>query len=441
MAVLQIEGPCRLEGEVRVQGAKNSALPLLAASVLGKGVSVFRNCPHLSDVETSIQILSRLGCAVHWAGEDLVVDASDADGWAVPDELMGRMRSSILFLGSCLGRTGQGSLSYPGGCALGPRPIDLHLEGLQRLGAVIRERHGRLDCTVGRGLTGCEIPLAFPSVGATENLLLAAVTAKGVTTIHNAAREPEIVDLADYLNDCGGDIQGAGESAIVVRGVDALHGAEHTVCPDRIAAATYLAAGAATGGEVVLRDVEPSHLIPVVHVLEGAGCKITMGADTLSLEAPLRLRPLGSITTLPYPGFPTDCQSPVMAASLLADGTTVFVENLFDSRYKAVDELVRLGGRIQVSGRVAVVQGVERLSGARVTAPDLRGGAALVIAGLCAEGTTTVVQAELIDRGYGAMEDVLQRLGAKIWRVASTSVGRHAAKSNCAYESCTRELR
>ncbi len=421
MAMLKIEGPCRLCGEARVQGAKNSTLPLLAASVLCGGQSVFRNCPCLSDVETSVEILRHLGCGVQREGDALVVDSANVHSCDIPDGLMRKMRSSIVFLGAILARVGRAELSYPGGCELGPRPIDLHLEAMQKMGASVEEKHGRICCDVRRGLRGADIHLAFPSVGATENILLSAVTASGVTTIQNAAREPEIQDLANYLNGCGGSVHGAGESTIVIRGVNALHGCEHTIIPDRIVAATLLSAAAVTGGDLLLRQVEPGHLQPVLHVLEEAGCGLRIRGSQMELVAPPRLRAVKSVRTMPYPGFPTDAQPPVMAMLLKADGASIFVENIFESRYKHVDELTRMGGSIQVIGRVAVVKGVRRLYGARVVAPDLRGGAALVVAGLAAEGTTEVLGLDYLDRGYESMENVLQGLGAGIVRAPEDS--------------------
>ncbi|MDD5952528.1 MAG: UDP-N-acetylglucosamine 1-carboxyvinyltransferase [Oscillospiraceae bacterium] len=415
--MLKIEGPCRLEGETCVQGAKNSTLPLLASSVLCRGISVFHHCPRLLDVETSIEILEHLGCRVCWEGETLTVDSTDVTHWDIPDHLMRKMRSSIVFLGAILSRMGQASLSYPGGCELGPRPIDLHLDAMRKMGVQIREAHGRIDCNVRRGLRGTVLHLSFPSVGATENSLLTAVMADGITTIHNAAREPEIQDLSDYLNDCGADIRGAGESTIIVKGVKSLRGCAHTIIPDRIVASTLLSAAAITGGTVQLRRVEPNHLQPVLHVLEEAGCHLTLGKHEVALTAPPRLNAVQTVRTMPYPGFPTDAQSPMMAMLLKSNGTTLFEENIFESRFKHVDELIRLGGDIQVVGRAAVVKGVEKLYGARVVAPDLRGGAALVIGGLASEGTTEVLGVDYLDRGYEHLETVLSSLGANIQRV------------------------
>ena len=420
LTMLKIQGPCRLEGVTAVQGAKNSALPLLAASVLCRGESVFRNCPDLTDVKTSADILRHLGCRVRREGDALIVDSTDVTEWDIPDKMMRRMRSSIVFLGAILSRAGKAELSYPGGCELGPRPIDLHLRSLEKLGARIREQHGRLFCERQGDLLGGEITLSFPSVGATENILLTAVTAKGTTVVHNAAKEPEIGDLIAYLNRCGGDVREDGAGTLVIRGVSRLTGCEHTILPDRIAAATLLSAAAATGGSVTLEKTRPAHLRPVLQVLEQSGCAVKTQKDRIALTAPEQLCAVESIRTMPYPGFPTDSQSPVMAMLLKAKGVSVFVENIFESRFKHVDELIRMGADIRVAGRVAVVQGVSRLYGARVVAPDLRGGAALVIAGLAAQGITEVQGVDRLDRGYDRLEETLQKLGAEIQRVKDT---------------------
>lgn len=417
MSRLKIEGPCKLEGEVQVHGAKNSTLPLLAASLLCDGECVLHNCPQLSDVEITIQILRHLGCQVKREGSTVVVDSSQIQNWDIPDQLMREMRSSIVFLGAILARMKQAKLSFPGGCELGPRPIDLHLAALKKLGVQIRENHGCLYCSAKHGLWGKSIGLSFPSVGATENIMLAAVLAKGTTIITNAACEPEICDLANFLNAAGGDVKGAGSSTIVIQGVERLHGCEHRVIPDRIAAATLLAAAAITGSNILLREIEPAHLEPILPVFEEAGCQLSIQGRELSIVSPGRLNPVKSVRTMPYPGFPTDAQAPVMAMTCMADGTSVFVENIFESRYKHVGELVRLGARIKVEGRVAVVEGVKHLSGAEVQAADLRGGAALVVAGLAAEGVTQVQNVRYIDRGYESLEHTLTSLGARITRI------------------------
>ncbi|MGN0479645.1 MAG: UDP-N-acetylglucosamine 1-carboxyvinyltransferase [Hominenteromicrobium sp.] len=410
-------GGIPLRGEIRVQGAKNSTLPLLAAAVACRGETVLRNCPELTDVQVSMRILRRLGCRCTRRGETLAVDPDGMTRCDIPHELMREMRSSIVFLGAILARTGEASLSFPGGCELGPRPIDLHLSALRKLGVEIREEHGCLLCTAPRGITGGFVTLAFPSVGATENLLLAAATGSGTTVVANAAREPEIVDLARYLNQCGARIYGAGESCVIIEGVHALHGSEFTVMPDRIAAATYMAAAAVTGGTVLLRNVNGSHLLPVLSAFEEAGCVILQSNDELLIRAPERLQPVRHVRTMPYPGFPTDAQAPVMVMAALGSGTSIFVENIFESRYKHAGELNRLGAKIKVEGKVAVVEGVPELSGAPVTAYDLRGGAALVAAGLAAQGETQIMNPQYIDRGYERFEENLRSLGAEVYRI------------------------
>lgn len=413
-----IEGPGRLSGELWVHGAKNSTLPLLAATLLCRTQAVLHNCPALSDVDTALRILQNLGCTVSREGHSLTVDAEVLSDDEIPESLMREMRSSIVFLGAIISRLGKARLSFPGGCELGPRPIDLHLAALRKLGAEIREDHGCLECNAPGGLRGCPISLSFPSVGATENVMLAAVCARGTTILSNAAREPEICDLAEFLNACGGRVSGAGGSVIVIEGVPFLSGCEHRVIPDRIVAATYLAAAAATGSDLLLHQVRPAHLSLVLPVFEEAGCILKAQGDQLQIRSPRRLRPVHIVRTMPYPGFPTDAQAPVMAMTCVADGSSMFVENIFESRYKHAGELLRLGASIKVEGRVAVVEGVPRLSGAPVQAPDLRGGAALLIGGLAAEGTTILTGLQHLDRGYESPETSLSAVGARIRRVS-----------------------
>ncbi|MCI8496617.1 MAG: UDP-N-acetylglucosamine 1-carboxyvinyltransferase, partial [Clostridiales bacterium] len=375
MSRLIIEGGRRLCGTVTVQGAKNSALPLLAASLLGNTESVIHNCPALSDVDSAVRILRYLGCSVRQNGSTVTVNPQGMDKWEIPEHLMREMRSSIVFLGAIAAKMGRARISFPGGCELGPRPIDLHLSALRQLGLTIEEDHGFLDCRVDSRLKGAKITLSFPSVGATENIMLAAVTAEGETLIVNAAREPEISDLADFLNGCGARIHGAGEGTIRIEGVRTLGGTVHCVIPDRIVAATYMAAAAVTGGSLTLQDVIPAHLGPVVPLFEETGCDVALKGHTLRITAPPRLHSMKTVRTMPYPGFPTDAQALMMAVATLTDGNTLFVENIFESRYKHVGELMRMGASIKVEGRVAVVEGVPALSGAPVEATDLRGGA------------------------------------------------------------------
>ena len=415
MSTYIVEGGRPLEGTVRVHGAKNSVLPILAACLLAPGECVIHNCPELSDVTASLDILRHLGCrAWRQDGECVVVDASAPTGWDVPDALMREMRSSVIFLGAILGRMGQAKLCAPGGCELGPRPIDLHLAAIRALGGTITESEGGLRCA--GALRGADIVLSLPSVGATENAMLAAVCAQGTTTITNAAREPEIVDLQQFLCTLGARVRGAGSSVITVEGGHALHGGEYTVMGDRIVAATYLATAAAAGGEVEVSGVDYRHLSTVTAVLNEAGCAVQSDGTRVSLRSGGMLRGVRPIRTAPYPGFPTDAQAPLMAALVRGEGCTVFVENMFESRYRHVDELARMGADIRVEGRVAVVYGVPRLHGARVRAADLRGGAALVVAALAADGISRIEGLHHIDRGYQSLERDLRALGAQIVR-------------------------
>ena len=413
-----IRGGKRLEGEIAVQGAKNSALPLLAAAVLCDGETVLHNCPRLTDCDAACRILECLGCKCRREQGTLCVSAASLNSTDVPSSLMREMRSSIIFLGAVLARCHHCRLSFPGGCELGPRPIDFHIAALRRMGAEIVEEHGYLDCRAKNGLTGTSVTFSFSSVGATENVMLAASLAKGVTEIHNAAREPEIVDLACFINKCGGKVEGAGSGLIRVTGVEKLHGCEYRVMPDRIAAATYLCCAAITGGELLLTKAERTHMEPVIHVLGEMGASIySYGEDSLYINARKPLRSPGTVRTTVYPGFPTDAQPPLMALCCAVNGTTVFVENIFENRFRHADELTRLGAKISVEGKVAVVTGEKRLSGAELEAPDLRGGAALITAGLFADGVTKIGNLRHIDRGYEEIEKNLRSVGADIKRI------------------------
>lgn len=416
MNCLKVNGGRKLRGELEVQGAKNSVLPILAATLLSSGESVIRHCPKLQDVEASIRILRHLGCMVRWQGDALVVHTEAMHGNEIPDSMMREMRSSVIFLGAILARCGRAVLSYPGGCELGPRPIDLHLSALRELGAQIEERGGDLYCTAPH-LKGCEITLRMPSVGATENVILAACGAEGTTVLSNAAREPEIVDLQTFLNACGASVRGAGSATITIEGKRPLHDCEHTLIADRIVSATYLAAAAAAGGEILLRNVDYRHLATVTSCLKEAGCTVRSHTDWIRLESSGALRAIRPVRTAPYPGFPTDAQAVLMAALLKGRGTTVFVENIFESRYRHVGELLRMGANVRTEGRVAVVCGVPVLHGARVQATDLRGGAALAVAALSAEGESTITQLHHIDRGYADLAGDLAALGAEIKRM------------------------
>lgn len=414
MKELWIQGGRPLEGEVTVQGAKNSVLPLLAACLLAEGTVRLTNCPRLSDVDASLDILEGLGCRGVQEGHTITVDASCVTGNSIPEEQMRAMRSSILFLGPLLARTGEARVTCPGGCAIGKRPIDLHLAAIRTIGCRVEEDEGEIH---GWGKpSGGEVFLPLPSVGATENAMLCAVGGTGVTTITNAAREPEIVQLQDFLNAMGGRVWGAGGSIITVEGGHDLHGGRFAVMGDRIAAATLLSAAAAAGGEVRLRGVDWRHLSAVLWVLHQAGCRVDSGDDRIVLRRRREetLRAVDTIRTAPYPGFPTDAQPPVMAALCTARGSTVFAETMFDSRYRHVPQLRLMGADIAVQGPVAVVRGVERLHGARVEAADLRGGGALAVAALGAEGESVLTGLHHIRRGYEALEETLRELGARI---------------------------
>ncbi|MBR6407108.1 MAG: UDP-N-acetylglucosamine 1-carboxyvinyltransferase [Clostridia bacterium] len=416
MQKLIIEGGRPLRGDVVVHGAKNSALPILAACLTADGVSVIHNCPRLSDVRYSLEILEALGCKTGYESETAVIDASGANGFEISEDLMRKMRSSVVFLGAVLARFGKAKISFPGGCELGPRPIDLHLSALRQMGAEIYEEHGFLHCSAKNGLDGADIALSFPSVGATENIMLAASLARGETQIINAAREPEVIDLADYLNACGAKIFGAGKDVITIFGVKKLHGAQHSVIPDRIAAATYLSAVAAAGGSVCVLDAVPRHLSAVLPLFRHAGCDIEIKKKEIRITSDGAPGSFGTVRTMPYPGFPTDSQALIMAASTLSRGTSIFIETIFQNRYKQVGELLRMGANIKIDGRVAVVEGVERLHGASVVAHDLRCAASLIIAGLAARGETEITGLQYLDRGYESPEERLRGIGARIRR-------------------------
>lgn len=415
MSVILVEGGQRLSGAVTVQGAKNSVLPILAATVLCGGVCRVEGCPALSDVDAAAQIIRHLGGAVRREGRDLIVDTRHITRCDIPNELMRQMRSSVIFLGAILARCGHAECSQPGGCDLGPRPIDLHLHALKTLGAEIRERDGRLRCRGGK-LQGTEIFLRLPSVGATENAMLAACGAEGTTVISNAAREPEIVELQDFLRAMGACVRGAGSSTVVVEGGKDLHGCTHRVRPDRIVASTYLCAAACTGGCVYLRRADWRQMAAVLCVLRQSGCDIRSDGCGIRLKSTGNLRAVPPVRTSPYPGFPTDCQAIMMAALLRSKGSTVFVEEIFSDRYRHVPQLLKLGANIRTDGQTAILTGTPQLHGAVVQATDLRGGAALVVAGLQGRGVTRVEEIHHIERGYADIVGDLAALGAKIYR-------------------------
>ncbi|NCB31231.1 MAG: UDP-N-acetylglucosamine 1-carboxyvinyltransferase [Clostridia bacterium] len=417
MAALIVEGGYPLTGSERVSGAKNAVLPILAACLICPGQVRLYDCPNLRDVENMLTILSELG-ASWWHEEDgaLALDMSRITGYTMPQRISKELRSSIFMLGPLLARFGRAVCTYPGGCEIGNRPIDLHLSGLNALGVRIREEGGLILCD-GSRMRGADIHLDYPSVGATENIMMAAVAAQGVTFIRNAAREPETEDLQAFLNAMGCDVSGAGTSSIRIQGGRQVgNRAVHAIMPDRIVAGTLLCAAAITGGEVTLSNVIPQHVGSMLSKLREAGCSIACGEDTVSLWAPPRLSEIKLIETLPYPGFPTDMQAQFFALATVSEGACVIVENVFENRFKHGPELMRMGAVYTQKDRTAVIRGVESLTGAQVTARDLRGGAALTIAGLQARGITTIYGAELIDRGYEALDTQLRSLGARITR-------------------------
>jgi len=416
MSILRINGGRELSGSVRTHGAKNAVLPILAASLLAGGETAIHNCPNLSDVDAAVKILNHLGCRATLDNGTAYVSSETLSRLDIPHDLMREMRSSVIFLGAVLARGGEAKLSMPGGCELGPRPVDIHLKALRELGAEIVEEGGNILCRATH-LRGTRVNLSFPSVGATENTMLAASLAEGTTIITNAAREPEIWDLQCYLRGLGVNVQGAGTPTITVIGTKIRTSTEHRVIPDRIVASTLLTAAAVTQSDVEITDVIPRHLTTVTDALGEMGCRLDIGADSIRIKSTGTLNAIRPVITEPYPGFPTDVQPQLMAATLRAAGTTVFVENIFENRFRHTEELRRFGAKIKVEGRVAMVTGVPKLIGTQVKSTDLRGGAALVVAALGAEGTTQISALEHIDRGYDGLERSLASLGADISRI------------------------
>ncbi len=415
MSKFHITGGVRLSGETVINGAKNAVLPILAATVMNGNFNIIKDCPNLKDVRTMLQILDAIGCDTRFEGNTITVNSKPLDTYTIPENLVSEMRSSIFLLGPMLSRCGRVVLSYPGGCEIGPRPIDLHLKVLKSLGVSINESHGFLECRA-ENLKGCTIQLDFPSVGATENAMLASVEADGITRIKNAAKEPEIVDLQNFLNAMGARISGAGTSEIYIEGKRKLKEVEYSIIPDRIFAGTILAAVAGTGGEVLLKNVISEHLSIVLSKFIEAGCSIKEEKNEIYFKASKKLNAVETIKTLPYPGFPTDMQSQFLSLMTIAKGTSIITETIFESRFKIVDELSKMGSKVKVDGRTAIITGVDQLTGARVFAKDLRGGAALVIAGLAAKGETIVENVCHIDRGYDKLDVCMNNLGGKIIR-------------------------
>jgi UDP-N-acetylglucosamine 1-carboxyvinyltransferase len=417
MESIIVRGGRPLSGEVRVEGAKNSALKLMAAALLAPGTSRITNVPQIADVDVMTKVLTRLGARVVRTDHALEIDATDVDSFEAPYELVAQMRASISVLGPLIARFGQARVAQPGGCNIGSRKIDMHVRGLAELGVEIHTGHGYIDAKApADGLRAASVMLDFPSVGATENLLTTSAVANGTTVIQNAAREPEIVDLCDFLNGMGAKISGGGTPTITVEGVEKLHPVEHRVVGDRIEAGTFVVAGAMDSGPVTVLGFDPAHLEMMLSKLEQAGCTVERLPDGVTITRTGELRAT-DVQTLPFPGFPTDMQAQFMALMAIAEGSSIITENVFENRFMFADEIGRMGADIRIEGHHALVKGVSQLSGAPVISPDLRGGAALVLAALCADGETSVRDVYHIDRGYERFVDKLASLGADIERV------------------------
>ncbi len=419
MQILRVEGGVRLRGETRIGCAKNAALPIMAAALLAKEPVSIQGAPDIADVRHMQEILEMLGCRAIWRGEDVVIDPSGLMGGALPDQLAKKLRSSIFLMGPMLAKLRRATVTYPGGCDIGLRPIDLHLMGLRALGVKITEEGGLIVCD-GRQMHGGTVHFDYPSVGATENVMMAAVLTPGRTVMHNAAREPEIEDLQRFINAMGGKVSGAGSHTVIIEGVESLSGCEYRPMPDRIVAGTVMAAAAITGGDVTLTEMRPQDVTAVTAKLREMGCTVTEGDTWTRVLGPDRLLAFDHLQTQPHPGFPTDMQAQMLALATVAKGTSVILENVFENRFTHVPDFNRMGADILVSGRTAVIRGVTKLHGAQVSSHDLRGGAALVLAALAAEGETLVDHIELIDRGYDRFERQLAALGAHIKRESIT---------------------
>ena len=415
---LVVDGGKRLEGSVEVPGAKNAALPIMAAAILAEGEVVLHAVPRITDVDVMASILESLGARVReQPGGTLVIDTSSIASHAAPYALVSKLNASFDVAGPLLARFGRAQVPQPGGCVLGPRAVDLHLKGFEALGAAVTLEHGSIVASA-ESLTGADITLDRPSVGATENIMLAATRAKGTTVIRNAAREPEVCDLAEFVNAMGGRVRGHGSSTITIEGVRKLRGVEYTIIPDRLMAGTYLLAGAITGGDVTVNGLDPTFLSALTEALSASGAEVTASGVSVRVQGKAHRKPV-DIVTAPYPGFPTDLQPQFVAYLSLARGTSTIEETIFDARFVYVSELARMGADIRVAGRTAIVTGVERLKDAVVEAPDIRAGGALVLAALAAEGTTQIGGLEFIDRGYEFFEEQLATLGASIARASA----------------------
>lgn len=407
-----IEGGHKLEGTVKISGSKNSALPIIAATILNAGKTTLYNVPNIQDTQMMYKILETLGAKIEKKNGKIKIDTSKIEKFEIPPELMHKMRSSVILAGALIGRYQKATFSYPGGCDIGSRPIDLHLKSFEKLGIQVNQNHGNIECNAEK-IKGEKIDLDFPSVGATENAILASILAEGTTIITNAAREPEIIDLQNFLNKMGAKIVGAGTDEIQIECVKKLKDISYNIMPDRIETGSFLCFAAATKGNIILENVNATHITPIISKLEEAECKIETSKNKIKIIAPKKLKAI-DIKTMPYPGFPTDMQSVFASMLTIAKGTSIIVENIFENRYKYTQELNKMGAKITVEGKSAIIRGTRKLYGADVKATDLRGGAALVLAGLIAKGKTQVDDIEYILRGYEKLDYKLQNLGANI---------------------------
>lgn len=418
MDKLIVTGKKAIHGEVTISGAKNAVLPIIVGALLAEDITVLHDVPKLSDVATIKEVLEILGAKITFENHTMTIDSRDLNNWDAPYNYVQKMRASVLIMGPLLARLGKAKISMPGGCAIGTRPIDLHLKGLEALGADIQINHGDMNAVVPGGkLKGNRIYLDFPSVGATEHIMMAATTAEGTTVIENAAEEPEIVDLANFLNSMGANVRGAGTNVIKIEGVEQLHGTTYTIIPDRIEAGSYMIAAAITGGDLLVKNVIIDHIKPLIAKMIECGVEIIEEGNNLRVRSNGRLKAV-DIKTMPYPGFPTDMQAQFMALMTVAEGTSVFTETVFENRFMHADELRRMGANIKIDGRNAIVEGVSRLTGCKVKATDLRAGAALIIAALAAEGQTEITELQYIDRGYEDLIEKFQTIGADIVRIS-----------------------
>ena len=412
MAKYIIKGSNKLEGKVKISGSKNAALPIIAASILNAGKTTLYNVPNIHDTQMMFEILKNLGGKVEKKNNKIIIDTSKIKKYEISEDLMRQMRSSVILAGSLIGKYQKAIFSYPGGCDIGTRPIDLHLKGFEKLGINITKNYGNISCICDK-IVGEKIDLDFPSVGATENIMLASCLGEGTTQINNAAREPEIIDLQNFLNKMGAKIQGAGSNKIQIEGVKKLNDVSYNIMPDRIETGTFLCAAAMSQGNIIIENTNINHITPIISKLEEANCKLKLEKDKIELKAPKKLKAL-EIRTMPYPGFPTDMQSIFVSMLTIAKGTSIIVENIFESRYKFTQELIRMGAKITIEGKSAIVKGTRKLYGANVNATDLRGGAALVLAGIVAKGETTIENIEYILRGYENLNKKIENLGVNI---------------------------